>query len=209
MFVRYEILTSSLEETLILLLMLPSLGTEVSSPVCLTGAGSDVCAITADPAVDAAGAAAVGTVFTAVSSAAAIVDDTTTVGDDAGSSTAGGGGTADDADEFTTGLYRLLMAAAPDNTALFDADDSVELLVFSVGAIPVEEESAVRAVPAAVVPAARVLAIDAGAAGAAGAAFLLVLEVFFEVVGGPETFLFSFDCSAGYEKYTYIYLDKI
>ena len=207
MLVRYEILTSSLEETLILLLILPSLGTEVSSPVCTTGAGSDVCAITADPAVDDAGAAAAGTVFAVVSTAAAIVDDTTTVGDDTGTSTAGGG-IADDADEFTAGLYRLLMAAAPDNTALFDADDSVEL-VFSVGAIPVEEESAVRAVPAAVVPAARVLAIDAGAAGAAGDVFLLVLDFFFEVVGGPETFLPSFGCSAGYEKYTYIHLDKI
>ena len=44
------------------------------------------------------------------------------------------------------------MAAAPDNTALFDADDRVEL-VFSVGAIPAEEELVVRAVPG-VVPAA-------------------------------------------------------
>jgi hypothetical protein len=154
MLVRYEIRTSSLEETLILLLMFPSLGTEVSSPVCTTcAAGSVVCAITADPAVDAAAAttAAAGTVFAVVSTAADIVDDTTTVGDDTGTSTAGGG-TVDDADELNTGLYRLLMAAAPDNTALFDADDRVEL-VFSVGAIPAEEELAVRAVPA-VVPAA-------------------------------------------------------
>lgn len=199
MLVRYEILTSSLEETFILLLMLPSLGTEISSPVCTTGAGSDVCAITADPAVDAAGAAG--------ATGAASAD--TTVGDDSGTSTAGSG-TADDADEFTAGLYRLLMAAAPDNTALFDADDDIVELVFSVGALPVVEvEPAVRAVPAIIPAAGRVLATDAGAIGATGAAgdaFLLVLEFFFEVVAGPETFLPSFDCSAGYEKHTYVHI---
>ena len=134
-------------------MLLSSLGSIVSSPVCTTaGAGSDATtdvagnstAVTAADATDTSGGADIGN---------GITGDRTAVGD---------------AEEIATVLYRLLIAAAPDNITVL-ADDEVAIEA------PIAPLAAGGSLVAA---AARVLAAEALATGGA------LLEPFFLAIRG-------------------------
>ncbi len=123
-------------------MLLSSLGSIVSSPVCTTaGAGSDATtdvagnstAVTAADATDTSGGADIGN---------GITGDRTAVGD---------------AEEIATVLYRLLIAATPDNITVL-ADDEVAIEA------PIAPLAAGGSLVAA---AARVLAAEALATGGA------------------------------------------
>jgi hypothetical protein len=136
-------------------LLLSSLGSIVSSPVCTTaGAGSDATtdvagnstAVTAADATDTSVGADIGNV---------IIGDRTAVGN---------------AEEIATVLYRLLIAAAPDNiTVLVDDEVAIEA--------PIAPLAAGGSLVAA---AAGVLAAEALATGGA------LLELFFLRFGAFE-----------------------
>ena len=136
-------------------MLLSSLGSIVSSPVCTTaGAGSDATtdvagnstAVTAADATDTSGGADIGN---------GITGDRTAVGD---------------AEEIATVLYRLLIAAAPDNITVLAADDEVAIEA------PIAPLAAGGSL--LVAAAARVLAAEALATGGA------LLEPFFLAIRG-------------------------
>ena len=138
-------------------MLLSSLGSIVSSPVCTTaGAGSDATtdvagnstAVTAADATDTSGGADIGN---------GITGDRTAVGD---------------AEEIATVLYRLLIAAAPDNITVLAADDEVAIEA------PIAPLAAGGSL--LVAAAARVLAAEALATGGA------LLELFFLRFGAFE-----------------------
>lgn len=137
-------------------MLLSSLGSIVSSPVCTTaGAGSDATtdvagnstAVTAADATDTSGGADIGN---------GITGDRTAVGD---------------AEEIATVLYRLLIAAAPDNITVLVDDAAVAIEA------PIAPLAAGGSLVAA---AARVLAAEALATGGA------LLELFFLRFGAFE-----------------------
>jgi len=163
-------------------LLLSSLGSIVSSPVCTTaGAGSDATtdvagnstAVTAADATDTSGGADIGN---------GITGDRTAVGD---------------TKEIATGLYRLLIAAAPDNiTVLVDDAVGIEAAIaplaaggslvaaaagiMAAGALAAGELAAGRVLVAAGIMAAEALAAEALATGGA------LLELFFLRFGAFE-----------------------